>query len=228
MFVRSIIEGAGDWQDADELDCSSVTFRQFVPTCYRPQTIGFNPSGTRLYIHDNINDKNDQRWDTALRIHIDKGDGGLPLDEWILSAPELVYAGTTEHEPGGMVARPGPVDPASELPSPEYIAMNYLDRSGNQTQVIGAIMDADLCAAYYAPHADGDDPAATSDLWKGCLGTSTFVAGNLHGGGDSWQSPDTLLKSTLGKRHYDIYRHDVTDGTEQLLIENARGADTGF
>ena len=105
--------------------------------------------------------------------------------------------------------------------------MNYLDRSGNQTQVIGAIMDADLCAAYYVPHAAGDNPA-TSDLWQGCLGTSTFVAGNLHGGGDSWQSPDTLLKSTLGKRHYDIYRHDVTDGTEQLLIENARGADTGF
>lgn len=53
--VREIYnEGSGDWQDADELDCSSVDFPQFVPTCYRPQTIRFNPSGTRLYIHDNI------------------------------------------------------------------------------------------------------------------------------------------------------------------------------
>ena len=63
-------------QATRDWDCPSPSvapFPQFVPTCYRPQVIRFNPSGTRLYIQDNIDDLQGQRWDAALRINIDMG-----------------------------------------------------------------------------------------------------------------------------------------------------------
>ena len=201
----------------------SVLNPQFVPTCYGVDGIRFNPSGTRLYIRDNIDDLQGQRWDGTVRIDIDMGSGSLA--NWILSAPELVYTGTTEFEPVGMLARPDAT--ISNLPNPEIIGMGYLDRSGNQTVRAGAFLNADQCAAaVYAP-LSGGNLSGLPDLWMQCIDNQL-----LNGTGrDSWQSPEAFLTSRLVKRHYNIYRRYVTGalaGTEQLLIEDGRFADTGF
>lgn len=214
-------QAAGEWTCPDP---DVAFYPQFVPTCYRPQTIRFNPSGTRLYIEDNIDDTQGQRWDATLRIHIDRINaetGGVAdLADWEFSAPELVYTGG----PSGNLARPDMLDP-SILPSQEFIAIRYGD--------IGVLLDADQCATDtdYADYADGS-VLLDSNLWQECQDpeTITILSSYLHEGGDSWQSPDALLFSRLVKRHYDIYQRYITGefaGTEQLLIENGRGADTG-
>ncbi|VUX55296.1 protein of unknown function [uncultured Woeseiaceae bacterium] len=234
-------------QNAGEWDCpdpSVAPFPQFVPTCYGVQGIRFNPSGTRLYIQDNIFDRQDQRWDAALRIDIDRVDAmGVDkvLTDWTFSTPELVYAwgfgaggagGDGDVDLSGILARPDN-DP-SVLPSPELIAVRYLDIGGDAASGVGAILDADQCAADYAPLADGTLEAPV-DLWRGCLETSTFFAAFNRGGGDSWQTPDALITSTQNRSVDplvdDLYRRYVAGplaGTEQLLIENAGGADTGL
>jgi hypothetical protein len=84
-----------------------------------------------------------------------------------------------------------------------------------------------------APFADGSTAPADINLWETCVDPDVFteLSSFLHEGGDSWQSSDALLFSRLGKRHYDIYRRYIAgpfSGAEELLIENARGADTGF
>jgi len=215
----------GDWLDADPTtlpDCSTVAYPQFVATCYRAESLRFNPSGTRLYLQRNINDSNGQRWDGTKRIHIDKT-AGPDLADWDLTGPELVYTGTSEFEPVGMLARPDA--DVSLLPSPEIIGMGYLDRSGNNTVGVGAFLNADHCALLYAP-LSGGDLSGMPDFWMQCI-DNQLLNGDR---GTSWQSASTYLTSNRGKRQHDIYRRYVTGmlaGTEELLIENGRGPDTG-
>ena len=140
-------QNAGEW---DCPDLSVAPFPQFVPTCYGVQGIRFNPSGTRLYIQDNIFDRQDQRWDAALRIDIDRVDAmGVDkvLTDWTFSTPELVYAwglgadGDGDVDLSGILARPD--NAPSVLPSPELIAARYLDIDGDASSGVGAILDAD-------------------------------------------------------------------------------------
>jgi len=230
-------------QDAGEWDCPSdpdiVPYPQYFPTCYRPQGIRFNPSGTRLYFEDNINDRQGQRWDAALRMNIGRVDllrDPLPLDNWTFSAPELVYTGSGDQTAGGMLARPSGnpyIAPSEEEPSSaEYIAIRHTDRTEKNTLRTGDLLDADTCVDKYVIYADGTNNSPGNFLWGECLDTGKFFAAFNHGGGDSWQSPEALLTSTLGNRgFYDIYRRYVTGGsagTEEILIEHARGADNGF
>jgi hypothetical protein len=216
--VREIFRSA---QAAGEWTCPDPDYPQFVPTCYRPQTVRFNPSGTRLYISDSLDDTQDERWNGTIRINIDRFDGTVneqPLAKWRFSGPELISTGGG----GGLLARPA-ADRYEEPPQ-ELIPI----RDG----LTGLFQDADQCALDYAHFADGT-VLLTTDFWRACLDDESVwnLSSYLHGGGDSWQSPDSLLFSLLGKRHYDIYRRYITGelaGTEQLLVENARGADTGY
>lgn len=208
----------------------NASYPQFVPACYKLEGISFNPSGTRLYIPGTMKDNQGQRWDGVHRVEIvralDPVTGlELPLDMWEFSDPELIYTGPDT--PSGSLARPDS-DPYT-LPFPEQIVVSKFADTGQ-------IVDADLCAAYYAPFNDGmSDAHETSVLWEQeCIVTSTFFSPNIHGGGDSWQSPDTLLSSIFGGRgrgNYDVFRQYVFGpqaGDEELLIENARAADTGY
>ncbi|MEE8306348.1 MAG: hypothetical protein V3R81_03725 [Gammaproteobacteria bacterium] len=216
-------EDAGGWQDANGLDCSSVLFPQFVPTCYQVDGLRVTPSGTRLYIADNINDPDGQRWDAALRIHIDMG-GGQPLDQWTISEPELVQVNGPN--PYGIAVRPDN-DPL-QLPSPEYIASSYEEIPGDPTTGVVSILDADQCAADYAPYASGTSEAPI-DLWQGCLDTNMFFPPSSPAA-SSWQTPEALLRNSSRDHDHDLYRSYVTGalaGTEQLVIETAGGADTG-
>ena len=225
----------GTWFDAgdpaDLPDCSTVAYPQFVATCYRAEELRFNPSGTRLYVARNVRDRDDQRWDGTSRIHIDRLDTmgeQLPLDQWILTCPELIYAGSGDQTASGMLARPA--DDPYIPPSTEFIAIRHTDRTGKNVLRTGDILNADLCASEYEDYVGGNLDAGNY-LWQVCLDTGVFFAAYNHGGGDSWQSPEALLTSTLNNRSYDIYRRYVTGpyaGTEQLLIETGRGADNGF
>lgn len=212
-----------DTEAAFEWNCPDVSNPQFVPTCYRPENIRFNPSGTRLYMNHNTRDTLGQRWDAGLRIHIDYLNavtGGVAnLTDWIFSVPELVYTGTDETS--GALARPE--NDSSLLPDPELIAVRKF-------QDVGSILDADQCAYEYSFYVSGAW-SLPPDFWHQCIVTGTFFSPNIHGGGDSWQSPDAILTSTYARRGYDIYRRYIAGplaGTEELLIENARGADTGY
>jgi hypothetical protein len=215
-----------DQQNVYENCPPNAIYPQFVPACYKLEGISFNPSGTRLYIPGTLKDNQGQRWDGVHRIEIDHpldpATGlELPLDMWEFYDPELIYTGSDG--PSGTLARPD-ADPYT-LPFPEHIVVSKFADTGQ-------IVDADLCAAYYAPFNGGmSDAHFTSVLWEQeCIVTSTFFSPNIHGGGDSWQSPNALLTSIFGRRQYDIYRQYI-DGlmvdTEELLIENGRGADTG-
>jgi hypothetical protein len=69
----------------------------------------------------------------------------------------------------------------------------------------------------------------------GCLDGTTFFAAFNHGGGDFWQTPDAIVTSdqnrSIDPLRYDLFRRHVAGalaGTDELLIENARGADNGF
>jgi hypothetical protein len=148
------------------------------------------------------------QWHGVQRILIDKTVGSA-LGDWTLMAPELVYTA------GPSAVAPRPDSDPYQRPSPEIVTAG------------GQFLNADQCATtYYAPHADGIT-MASSDLWQACIAPDLLA----HGNAESWQSPDSYLFSRRGKRHYDIYRVYVSDGladTEELLIENARFADTGL
>jgi hypothetical protein len=218
--MTDVLEIYRSAQDAGEWNCPDVDYPQFVPTCYTLDGHRFNPSGTRFYTQGSINDKQGQGWVGTLRIEINRSDENrdeLPLAGWTFSTPALVHTGS-DITARGMLARPD-YNP-SQLPSPEFIAVHYSD--------IGALLDADQCASDYAPFADGT-VELSSGFWQDCIDpdTVTVLSSFLHEGGDSWQSPDALLFSRLNNRHYDLYRRTIPSGTEQLLIENAAGADTG-
>jgi hypothetical protein len=215
-------QAAGEWNCPPDAD-----YPQFVPACHLIQGMRFNPSGTRLYFDGEFHDNQDQGWDGALRIHIDRIDaetgGAADLADWNFSAPELVYTGPGE--PRGSLARPD-YDP-SQMPLQEFIAIRF----GN----MGALLDADQCAIDYAAFADGDT-SPEPEYWQACVDPDSIseLSSFLHGGGDSWESHDALLFSTpaeKGKFHFDIFRRNTSGmdaGTEQRLIEYARGADTGY
>jgi hypothetical protein len=223
--------GVPDWQDAVELDCNSVSvsFPQFVPACYRPEEFRFNSSGTRIYFESKLFLADGRREHAVMRIHIDMG-GGPALADWTLTGPELVYTrtglSTPLDEPSGMVARPE--NDVSVLPSPEYIAVVH--GIGGRISDFAEILNANQCASDLAPYAGGN-LEAPPDLWLGCVDNSTFFAGSLPGRGDTWQSPEALLKSSFQDPGWDLHRVFVSGGlagTEQLLIENARFPDTGL
>ncbi len=223
-------QNAGEW---DCPDASVAPFPHFVPTCYGPAGLRFNPSGTRLYIRGE-NCCIGSIGHLLLRIDIDRVDAmGVDkvLTDWTFSTPELVYTGT-DGEPNGTLARPD--NDRSLLPSPEFLAIRYLEIGGDASSGIGAILNADQCAADFAPYADGTSEAPF-DLWRGCLEGNTFFAAFNGSGGDSWQTPDALLASRQNRSfdplRVDLYRLYVAGplaGTEQLLFEKAVGADTGF
>jgi hypothetical protein len=206
--------GVPDWQDADELeDCNNeYIYAQFAPTCYRLEgSIKFNPSGTRIYFSGKLFLQDGRRAYAEMRINIGRlnaeGENRV-LAEWIITGPELVYVD------GPRNALPRPDNDPLDLPSPEIVTAG------------GQFLNADQCAASYAPFTDGstDLPA---DFWQACIDT-TLVA---HGDGRSWESPDSYLFDRNGKRHYDIFRVYVSDGLadiEEKIIDNGRFPDSGF
>jgi len=203
---------------------TGVLYPQFVPECYNNGTVRWNTSGTQLYRSTGNNG-----WMGAVRINIDKGDG-LALEHWVFSNPELIYAGPSDPnadygEPFNTFARP----PSATDPG-EFLAMTFLDRTGQHTIGAAAILNVDDCTSLYTPYANGDIPAV-DDLWLLCIEGAPFVGGN-QGRQNSWQSSDDLLVSRLrNSRTTDIYRihhPGKPDMSEELLIEGAERADSGF
>jgi hypothetical protein len=81
------------------------------------------------------------------------------------------------------------------------------------------------CATLYADLALGNKPADPVDLWQTfCVIESNFFTTSS---GDSRQSPDALLMTIGTNRGRKIYRR-YSDGSEVLLIDNGRNADTGY
>ncbi len=203
--------GIPDWLDAVELDCNSVSvfFPQFVPSCYRPEEIRFNPSGTRIYIEGKLFLADGRREYSVMRINIDSS-GGPDLADWTITGPEMVYVD------GPRNARPRPNNDPLQLPSPEIVIAS------------GQFLNADECAEDYAFYADGNNEPLLS-IWPECIVPSLLAGGNAR----SWESPDSYLFDRLapqGRGRYNIYRIYVSGalaGTEVLLIETARFADTG-
>ena len=216
-----------NWLDAGDPenlpDCSAVSFPQFVPTCYGDDGFRINSSGTRLYVRDNFDDTLGDRWDGTIRLDIDKSTIGPALNQWLISQPELVYAGTSYYEPNGMLARPD--SDFSVLPSPEIIGMSYFDKSAQVTVGVSAYMNADQCVGVYAPLSAGDQDGYP-DLWMQCITYDLFLP-NRSG---SWESPDTILRTERPKRTQQIHRHHISGaspGLTELLIDNGGGADNG-
>jgi len=230
------------WLDAGDPstlpDCFTVPYPQFVPTCYRAELIKFNPSGTRLYLVDGLaGDLQDSGvyWGSTMRINIDKtADPTDPTPgNWLLAGPELVYAADAAFgEMTGPFPRPE-ADPL-QLPSPEYVAVGLGDGSAGPTSEVIMILNADQCAAVYVPFANGT-LEAQSNLWQQCKDESTLShTTTMPQGGYSWQSPNALLRGTYVNREtgnlFDIHRIYLSGalaGTEQLVVENAGGPDTG-
>ena len=105
-----------------------------------------------------------------------------------------------------------------ERPDPEIVA------SGEH------FLDADTCAINYAPFADGNSEPQSS-LWQGCT-VNGLVGHAGFSNGHVWQSADTYLFDRNANRgRFEIYRINITGpsaGTEELLIENGWGMDTGL
>ncbi|MEE8306350.1 MAG: hypothetical protein V3R81_03735, partial [Gammaproteobacteria bacterium] len=146
--------GIPDWRDAVELDCNSVSvlFPQFVPTCYRPEEIRFNPSGTRIYIEGKLFLADGRREYAGMRINIDSS-GGPDLADWIITGPELVYIKRVEGAPSGNIVRTN--NDVYVLPSPEYIAVVQNEGATRRTSFV-SILNADQCASDLAPYAGGN------------------------------------------------------------------------
>jgi hypothetical protein len=230
------------WLDASDPstlpDCYSVPYPQFVPTCYVVQSMRFNPSGTRLYLERNLPHElwnPGEIWRSVMRIETDDMAAGLPLADWDLAGPELVFASETLTEKGleGPLL-PRPENDPLQLPSPEYIAMSQDDGTDYPTSQVLMLLNADQCAAIYAPYASGI-LEAPFDRWQECKDESTLsYTGTMPGGPYSWQSPDTLLRGTfqgLETELFDIHRIYLSGalaGTEQLVIENASNPDSGY
>ena len=59
IYYENVLPWGGypDWQDAIEPDCNNpeaVFFPRFVPSCYRPENLRFNSSGTRIYFQSKL------------------------------------------------------------------------------------------------------------------------------------------------------------------------------
>jgi hypothetical protein len=244
--IGDTVPEVSEWHDATDpmtfAECRLAPYPQFSPTCYpAAEEMSINPSGTRLYLgngplwgelqNPGVN------WDSIMRIHIDRVDAmgqDRPLADWSLAGPELVYVvdQSSAGEVGSGVLRPDS-DPL-QLPSPEYITVLQLEDSDFPTTEVMMLLNADQCAAVYAPYANGT-LEAPSNLWQECKDESTLsYDGTAPGGGYSWQSPEALLKNTYHGREtglFDIHRIYVSGalaGTEQLVLENAVNPDTGY
>lgn len=204
-------------------ECPPVYFPQFAPACYGIGNISWNSSGTRLYWSGAF-----EGWSGAVRVNIDQGDGSV--GDWSFFNPKLIYT-----SPNGSSADYGEasgvlVRPTSAMEQGEFLAMMFLDRTGRHTVGAAAILNADYCTALYAPYASSDS-LAPDDLWLLCIRDDQFVGGN-QGRQNSWQSSDDLLITRLrNSRTSDIYRiHNPgqADMSEELLVEGAVSADSGF
>ena len=213
------------WLDAGDPatlpDCYAVPYPQFVPTCYYVQNMRFNPSGTRLYLENGFGQEyvnegmEGEYWGALKRIKTDDMAACLPIADWDLSGPELVY--TSEGGPGGLLPRPD-TDPYV-LPGPEIVA------SGE------SFLDADQCAVDYAPFTDGNSEAQSS-IWQGCI-VPDLIGHTGFTNSQVWESADTyLFDRHVRVGRFEIYRVHIRGqlaGTEQLLIENGQaGMDTGL
>ncbi len=73
---------------SDDWDCTGVDHPETTAACYGPDDIRWTPSGTRFYLHDNMDDTNGVRWDGIVRMDITQG--GTTLDDWTFGLRELV------------------------------------------------------------------------------------------------------------------------------------------
>jgi len=197
---------------------------QFDPTCYSIGAPRWNSSGRRLYVEVTY-----ESWYGALRINIDKGNG--LLSDWSFSEPELVYAGISDpfadyDWPHDALVRPPDPDFQGNVEQGEFLAINFLDRTGQNTEGAGAILDVDYCIGVFAG-LDNGNIAAPDDLWLDCLDPRWFDGGRKY----SWQSHDALLVKGGKSRSDNLYRLYVPGelpASSELLIEGASYADAGF
>jgi hypothetical protein len=213
----------GGWQDADPSslpDCNNVLYPQFVPTCYAQPRMAFNASGTRLYLNSGLG-RDLQDFDTEYwgLMRIETGDmaaGVLPLADWNLAGPELVFANDL-NDGGPSGGRPRPDANPYVLPSPEILV------GGNEA------LNADQCVSIYSEFPDGD-VELQSNNWQTCIDDEFVVTQDI-----AWESPNSGLFGRYdfkGKGSWSLYRSYVWGqlaGTEEKLLgDNVWSADTGL
>jgi hypothetical protein len=219
-----------DWLDATGpstlAECRGALYPQFIPTCYKyPDVSQFNASGTRLYFstgfRGELQDSEVELWHATMRMDIDKETVGPDLGQWIISGPNLVavvdFRGSGG--PESLDPRPAAAPDTYTLPDPEIVGR------------LNTFLNADICAAQYAPFANGNT-LLPDDFWLACIDTS-LVGHTGFGNGQVWESADTYLFDRNGKPRSggEIYRMTITGpsaGTEQLLITGSRAVDTGL
>lgn len=203
-------------------ECGDALYPQFIPTCYGAAGPKFNSSGTRLYFSQGVRgpleDSQVTLWGATIRIDIDRETVGPDLADWIIGGPELVAVVDFRGSGGPTDLSPRPdVDP-STLPEPEIVARK------------DHFLDADQCAAQYAPFDDGNT-LLSDDFWVACIDTSLFGHTGF-GNGQVWESSNTYLYDRNAKHgSANIHRTTISGGSagiEELLIENGRGMDTGL
>ena len=109
------------------------------------------------------------------------------------------------------------------------LLLSQSEDSDNPTSEVMMILNADQCAAVYAPYANGT-LEAPSNRWQECKDESTLsYNGTLpHGEAWSWQSPEALLKMHIPKRAkpgFSTFIGSISQvhwpAQQQLVIENA-------
>lgn len=224
----------------DPWSCDQGDFAhpEFVPTCYSQGNSRWNAPGTYLYVRGGFVDTLDgMSWLGMLRVSINTDTSG----SLSVGSTKLVYTGTSGdvdadyQEPSRAVVRP----PTTE-PSPEYIAMHYLDYTGGYTIAVGAVLDADKCVSDYELLAlldrGPDDPVYPANAyWMNCIDPA-FVSGYqiINTPLLAWQSAETMIFRKLERKDklYRLYLVDVDEeaqaGDSVLLVEDGTSADTGL
>lgn len=207
----------------------STTHPEAVAGCYRPESFRWNPTGTAIYIQDTIYSPDSVRWNGAIRLQITRGG---PVSSWGVSAPQIVYTGSTNEvasEPNGLAAMPRPV---------EFVGVGDLILAGdnnNVTATTWGMLNVEACITAFTPPVSNPDPEIDPNLWLTCLVDTDPYTGEEFDLGDAdramfgyWLSPNEILHEVREKRRLvSIYKTNVHSGISTKLVDDAEDPDSG-
>ena len=188
---------------------------QAVAGCYRASTPKWNPTGTAIYIQDELQSSYTPEissdWGAALRLRIERGG---PISSWGVSGPQIVYTGTTTD--------------TTESPSGSYA----MPRSGLtgftdlifQHAIPRGMLDVEACVTLFTPSVSDPDPDIAADLWVNCLvDTDPFGEGQFDTGDARgiylWLSPTEIAHHVREKRVH-IYKTNMYTGESTKLVDS--------
>ena len=227
-------------QSANSWVCPPGTSNpEAVAGCYGPESPKWNPTGTALYLLNELYSPGPEptsesvRWTGAVRLQISRLG---TLGTWAISPPEIVYTGRTNNtagEPGGTAARPRPEEFVCSTSSGHCDLILVSDDS-NVTTTRRGMLDVEACVSWFNPPVtvgpnDWLNCMVVEDPYTGdSFDLANTVGGTWHGGG-SWQSPDDVLHVLREKRRKtSVFRTNIHNGVSTKLVDDARFLDTGM